>query len=400
VFPTFTDEIAFGSDPFDIAQTYTEVTASVESRSVRRGRQTEADTPTTGTGSFVLFDDDRSFDPENTASAHYPGVVPMRRMRSTAHLTGVDYQLFQTFIDIEGGWQRDESVPGVATVDVPGNDAFDIFAAAQLSAADSFPLQQAGERISAVADVVGWPAAMRDIDAGQEPVQALAAGSLDGASALSVMQDAERTEPGFLFIDYRGYLCFHDRHRRLVAPYTVSQATFCDGPNAAIGRLLYKSLVTRQSKIRNDIRITPAGIATVVEQDATSIGKYRQRTDPISTLHTTSLRAQDAASWRLNQEKDRYTRFEELTLELGDDTDLWVQALSRKIGDRITVIRTPNGGVAAESKDCHIENIALDVGPGATASCVWRLSPADQTTYWLAGVAGFSEGGVTTRGAY
>jgi hypothetical protein len=400
-FPAFIDEIAFDSDPFDDDQVYETVSDSVISRSVRRGRQSEADQSITGTGTLELLDDDRRYDPENADGPYFPGVLPMRRMRCTSTIDGETYEVFQVFIDIEDGWQRDESDPAVAMVSVPGNDAFDVLAARKLTSASSFPEQLTGARINAVLDAIGWPADLRNIDDGHELVQALASDDVADVDALTLIRDAERTEPGFVFVDGGGRIVFHDRQRRLQPPYTTVQATFCDADNIADGRLPYKRLKTRQSQILNDVRIGPRDLATQTATDDDSIARFSQRTDgPTPTLHTTEAKAKSAANWRLSRSKDRVTRFEELELELNADPELWKQALARKIGDRIAVIRTPQGGTAPETTECHIENIALDIGPGVAGTCVWRLSPADQTTYWRAGTAGFGEAGITTRAVY
>jgi len=335
----------------------------------------------------------------DTPSPYYPNVLPMRRVRSSAVIGATSYPVFTAFIDTERGWERQETTPGYAEITVPGNDGFDILSTARLTASDSFPLQKSGARITAVLDAIGWPAAERDIDTGQEDVQAVAAPDAN-TDALSLIQAAADTEPGFFFIDERGYAVYHDRHRRLFAPYTVSQATFCDGPNMDTGRFEYARLQTKQSRILNDIRVTGLGLAEQTALDAASVVRFRQRTDPLSTLHTSIANALASASWRLSQTANSYVRYEELELQPGADADIWTQVLARKIGDRITIIRTPPGGGEVETKDCHIEAVSLDVGPATNAKCVWRLSPAEQSAFWAAAVGGFSNAGTTTRAVY
>jgi hypothetical protein len=397
--PVFTDEIAFASDPFDSPQVYTDVTADTETRSIRRGRQTADERPSTGTTTLTLLDDSRRYDRDNASSPYAPNVIPMRRVRVTATLGATSYPVGLAFIDPEQGWQRSDDQPGFSLVTVPANDGFDVLATAAFDASVTFPEQLTGDRITAILDLIGWPTAERDVDTGNSQVQAVAAGDAQ-TDALSLILDAADTELGFFFIDAQGFACFHDRHRRLLPPYTVSQATFADGPNLTDGRLPYARLLTSGSRILNDIRITPDGLATQVAQDATSIGRFRQRTDQRSSTHASASDAASATNFRLGQTKDPYTRFDQLELTPGDDADIWDQVLAREIGDRITVIRTPPGGGDPDVKDVHIEAISLDIGPAAAARCVWRLVPADQTVYWLAGVAGFGEAGIATRGVY
>lgn len=320
---------------------------------------------------------------------HYPGVLPLRRVRSMATLDGGStwYDLFQTFADIERAWQRDESRPGAISVDLPGNDAFDLLSLAAIPDGSSLSEQYSGERIDALLDLVGWPAAMRDLDTGKELVQAIAAGDKDGSTALSLMQAAEVTEPGHLFVDEHGYVVFHDRQRRLASPYTVSQATFCDSDNQSGSRIPYASLKTGGSRIVNDHRVEAPGMDTQRVSDATSLTSFARRTKTTSTLHTSNAKSLAAGNWLLAGTKDRYTRYEELRLVPGEDSDIWMQCLGRDIGDRITVIRTPFGADDAITSDWHIESIALDIGPGVHAECVWRLSPASQVRGWVLGTS-------------
>jgi len=83
-FPTFADEVALASLPFDTPQVWTDLSARTRLRSWSRGRQTETVRPDTGRSSTVFENTDRALDPENTASAYYPNVLPMRRVRATA----------------------------------------------------------------------------------------------------------------------------------------------------------------------------------------------------------------------------------------------------------------------------------------------------------------------------
>lgn len=400
--PLFKDEVAFASNPFDAAQTYTDVTDHVTSRSVRRGRQTEDDAASTGTGGFVLIDDDRRYDPENGIGLNAPNVLPMRRLRSRWSQDGgaTWNPLFQTFVDIENGWQRDDSEPGPATVTVPGNDAFDVLSNIKLSPAQTFAQELSGARIGHILDAVGWPAALRALDAGQETVLAVAAGGAN-TDALSLIRDAETADSGYFFVDAAGNVVFQDRHHRLVSPFTVSQATFCDKATYSAGRVLYENLKTRQSRVYNDVQVTAAGGVLQEEQDLSSQALFGVRTLSKSTQQISDLNADLLAGWLLGQKATSYVRYEELTLTPGTDDATWTQILTRAIGDRITVTRKSFGGTEVEQQDCIIEAISLDIGPGPDATCVWRLSPAPQATgFWVLEDPVNGVLGVTTRLVY
>lgn len=248
-----------------------------------------------------------------------------------------------------------------------------------------------------IGTVPQWPAAWRSLDAGNALMQAVAQADDVSSTPLQMIRDAETTEPGFFYFDGRGYACFRDRRSR---PLAASQATFCDTHNLSGGRILFDSATTRRSAVVNDARATRLGGTLQEATDTASQGKLLTRSKDYSTQHLDDARALEYAQWVVNQKKDSLEVIESLTLRPGTDSPTWLQILSRELNDRITVVRTPPGGGAAVTEDYFIDSLTINWGPGPDASCTWRLSRADQTNYWLAGVAGSSEAGTTTRAAY
>lgn len=400
--PAFKDEVAFASLPFDSPQVYTDLTARTRVRSWSRGRQNETVHTDTGRSTTVFENTDRALDPEYTGSPYYPNVLPMRRIRCTATVSGTTYYLFTNFIDPLTGWQVTQTAPGYTEATAVANDGFDVLATAQFGALDSFPSQTVSDRITAILDHFGWPAAERSIDTSDTAlIQAAAVGSLTGQSALDQIQAAADTENGVFFIDGRGYATFHSRYYSLLnARATTSQATFCDKPNYAAGYYLYKTLVPLTSPVINDYLITRNGGVQVEALDSTSIGKYRQRSQTLTTLHVTDADALDYGRYKVAATRDPHRRYDEMTLEPGDDSALWLLLLQLQIGDRITVMWTPPGGGAADVRDMFIEGVNFSIGPGASSSVTLRLSPGSQVMGWILGATGHSELGSTTIPVY
>lgn len=83
----------------------------------------------------------------------------------------------------------------------------------------------AGDAIDDILDELGWPAGDRDVDTGQSLFARFWSPS---TSALKLLRSVEKSENGFIVEDRNGDLRFEDRHRRLLAPHTVSQATLDD----------------------------------------------------------------------------------------------------------------------------------------------------------------------------
>lgn len=429
--PVFTIGAGFtASGPLDTGATYVDLAGDLETLSVTRGRQTEDDQAQTGNGTLVLSDDSRKYDPNNAASAYYPNVQPMVPFYITALLGGTTYPVMRGWVDLQDAWVRDESEPGRALVTATLNDGFEILNNSRLitippsgalrtglvssSLGADFPQADTGTRINNVlAGYLGpgvpgarnflgmdpsWPSAWLNLDTGYEQVQAVVQANDVDTAPLSMIRDAETTEPGFFFFARNGYATFHNRRHRIMA---TSSATFCDKANLSGARVLYESVTTRRTNVINDVRATRNGGTVQQVEDGPSVVKLLRRAKDYATQHLTDALALAFAQWTLSQKKDSHEVLESLTLQPGNDTAAWQQVLGRELGDRITVVRTPPGGGSAVTEDYFIEGVALTYGPGASASCTWRLSAAaDQTTYWLAGVAGSSEAGITTKAGY
>lgn len=82
-----------------------------------------------------------------------------------------------------------------------------------------------------------------------------------------------------------------------------------------------------------------------------------------------------------------------VTMNNGDATRL-VQALSRKISDRITAIENLRAYVNA---DVFIEGVEHTLLPGANHQTTFRTEQAGSQVFWILGQAGYSELGATTK---
>lgn len=97
---------------------------------IRRGRNSEFDDFTAGRCSFRLRNEDRAYDPNNSAGTYFGNLKPMRRFRVSVAHNSVTYRLFTGFIQ---GWPQeyDESTR-MSYVPVELVDGFEVLAAAKL----------------------------------------------------------------------------------------------------------------------------------------------------------------------------------------------------------------------------------------------------------------------------
>lgn len=116
--PKVVVEIAFPNDPGDASFTWTDVTSYVWEAHSRRGREDRLDRVESASCDFILDNRDRRFEPDYTASPHYPNVRSMKRIRIRA---GENLVANPSFEDgTTTGWQ---TVYGTESVSVVTEDA-------------------------------------------------------------------------------------------------------------------------------------------------------------------------------------------------------------------------------------------------------------------------------------
>lgn len=252
---------------------------------------------------------------------------------------------------------------------------------------------RSGARIGRILDAVGWPAADRSIDTGLAVLQSATLGT----TVLDALQRIEETEQGRLFVTADGKVRFIARDSMLKTPYTTSQATFGDsGSELEFGDLTYDD---SDNSIVNEAQVSRNNGVVQIVRDTTSQTRYLRRTLVLSGLeHQDDSTSRDLANWVVQHYKDPFRRATGLRLEpsAGNEATHFPQVLGRELADRVTVKRIPQNLGAAINQDVNIEGIGHTVSADQWVT-TWDLSPAEAQVYWILGVAGFSELGVTTR---
>ena len=146
--------------------TWTDVTSYVRQVTIRRGRSNELDRYPSGQCTVMLDNRDRQFDPDYASSDYYPYVRPRKPLRITCG-TAV------AFVGQVEDWNLSYRVSGDAVATASGSDGFALFAGQELTGFTTTS-QKSGERVGAILDraEIGWPNAMRDIDTGEQTLQA------------------------------------------------------------------------------------------------------------------------------------------------------------------------------------------------------------------------------------
>jgi hypothetical protein len=253
---------------------------------------------------------------------------------------------------------------------------------------ESLPEQLTSARVDGVLDSVGWVSPAPSIDTGQTTILELAASTDD--NALDIIRSADTTEQGLFFIGPDGVPTFRSRHYRLLNQNT-SQATFSDdGLNLPYSDIIFSF---DNEKLVNDVTVTD-GTNEVQLQDSASIAKYGRRSQSFTILTADANELSDTALYLLTKLSEPTLRVDTLVLQPRTDVDLWEAVLGLDIGDLVTVQKTLEGD--SIDADFHIEAISHSVSAAKEWTTTWQLSPATEGTFWVLGVAGFSELDETT----
>lgn len=245
------------------------------------------------------------------------------------------------------------------------------------------------DRIGRVLDAVGWPAALRDLDAGNTTLQSATLGT----SALEHLQKVAESEFGKLFISKDNKVRFISRE---AAWNQTTAGTLADDTDYQSSDPEYGD-----DLIRNEVTISRSeGVAQTVRDDA-SIGEYLINSYTLDGLyHDDDTHSRNAAQYILDVYKDPHQRISGLTIKPAADPDaLFPLLLGLELGDWIAIEETPQNTGSAVTTTGVIEGITVDWSPEDWTFDL-ALSPADTRPYWLAGVVGYSEAGVSTRAGF
>lgn len=328
-----------------------------------------------GTATLELLNDDGALDPVNLAHPA-PGVAVRIRQ---AH-NGTTYPVYRGFVK---SWVPEHRSPNHSVIVVTATDGFDRIAGYERGPSVAAGAgEDTGARLHRILDSVGWPASERDIATGDSTLQAT---TLEG-DALDEAQRAVRAEVGEFYVDEVGNMFFRNRRGLLTeARSNTSQATFGLG----VGEIKYVDRLGvsyDDEQFVNLVRATRIGGVEQVAEDADSRSRYRDKPagDQELMLETDTA----AASWAryvLRQDALPQFRITSLTLDarLEPEHPVFAQALGRRMGDRITVVRRPPGVV--DSRELFIRSISHSWSSPDVWRTTWGLESASKYEFFVIG---------------
>jgi hypothetical protein len=348
-----------------------EVTSSVKSVAIRRGKNRQLDEFDPGLANIVFNNQDRTFDPEFPNSPFAGQIIPKRTVR----ISSGGVPIFTGSID---DWNLDYDPSGDSEASAACSDSFASLNNRSLVAGTAIP-QTTSERINTILDsqTVNWPQQDRLIEEG---LTALGADVIeDGTNALQYLRTVSASEPGSLFVGKQGQIIFKNRNPSATSDYLVFSD---DGEGISYQnlRVVYGSeLLYNQISISNVFSetATATDVASVEEYGALS---YKEEglliSDGSDLLNIAILLASRYA-------QPEY-RFESIDLVLNKyDFETQEKIIALEIGDVVQVEFTPNNIPPAITKFAEVIRIdhsisaevhVVSLGFATIEKAPWTLS--------------------------
>ena len=348
-----------------------DVSNQVDSVQTSRGRNAQADQFQTGQLSLRIVDQNGDFNPQNTAGPYFGLLNPMRKVQITATWNTVTYPIFSGFIT--GYTTTTPKFTGdIVYTTITAVDAFRLAQNAQISTVtDSGAGQLSGTRINKILDQIGWPASMRDVDAGQTTLQA------DPGSprtALEAMQTVELSEYGSLYVDANGEFVFQDR---AFTTSSVDGTPVVFNDNGTDIPYFNAVWLLNDVLIYNSAQITRTGGTAQTAINQPSIDKYFLHSyNQQNLLMQTDAVALDYAQAYVASRAETSTRCDAITLDLyTDNYNAGITAaLDLDFFDPVTITTTQPGS-SALTKTLQVFGVAHSITPNSWKTQFTTLEP-------------------------
>lgn len=243
-----------------------DLTPDVYSISIKRGRNIMRDTYESGSATIRVLDPLSYFNPQNTLSPYYGFLTPLRKLRVSATVSGVDYYLFSGYTtEYKYTYPQNQET---GYVDIICTDAFRLMQQATVTTVASATAgQDTGTRIGKILDQVSWPSSMRSIDTGNTLCQVDPGTS---RTSLDALKNAEFSEQGAFYIDQEGTAVFLNR-TNVIKKYGVAPIEFDQTTGIPYTNLVF---AFDDKLIINSAGMTIVGGTQQVAENAASIAKY------------------------------------------------------------------------------------------------------------------------------
>jgi hypothetical protein len=355
----------------DATAVIVDVSNQVDYVKTQRGRNALSDQFQTGTLTLRIIDQNGDFNPLNPGSPYFELLTPMKKVQITATYSSVTYPIFSGFITSYVNTQPSDATE-VAYTTITAVDAFRLGNLAQISTVEGATAGDlSGTRINQILDQIGWPATMRDVDAGLTTMQADPG---TARTSLQAMQTVTDSEYGALYVDATGSFVFQDRS---VTAGSIGDPTTLFADDGTGIKYANATWILNDSLVFNSATVTRTGGTAQNSFNQASIDKYFLHSYNLQDLlMQTDAVALDYAQAYVASRAETSIRCDAVELDLYTDNynSGIIAALDLDFFDPITVITTQPGGSTLE-KTLQIFGVGNTITPNSFKTVFTTLEP-------------------------
>ena len=336
-----------------------------------RGRNALADQFQTGQLTLRIVDQNGNFNPSNPSGPYFELLTPMKKVQISATYAGTTYSIFSGFITSYVNTQPKDATE-VAYTTIQAVDAFRLAQNAQISTVTGASAGDlSGTRINQILNEIGWPASMRDIDAGLTTMQADPG---TPRTSLGAMFTVSESEYGALYVDADGSFVFQDR---AVTAGSIggSVTTFNDdGTGIPYANAIWK---LDDSLVFNSAQVSRTGGSPQTAINQPSIDKYFIHSYNLQDLlMQTDAVALDYARAYVASRAETQVRCDGIELDLytNNYNSGILAALQLDFFDPIRVVTTQPGGSTLDNT-LQIFGVATTITPNSFRVFFTTLEP-------------------------
>ena len=375
--PAFAQSLILDSGQLDVnvladaTAVIVDVSNQVNYIKTQRGRNALSDQFQTGTLTLRIIDQNGDFNPLNPLSPYFELLTPMKKVQITATYSSVTYPIFSGFITSYVNTQPSDATE-VAYTTITAVDAFRLGNLAQISTvAGATAGDLSGTRINQILDQIGWPATMRDVDAGLTTMQADPG---TARTSLQAMQTVTDSEYGALYVSASGEFVFQDRS---VTAGSIGDPTTLFADDGSGIKYANATWILNDSLIFNSATVTRTGGTAQNSFNQASIDKYFLHSYNLQDLlMQTDDVALDYAQAYVASRAETSIRCDAVELDLYTENynSGIIAALDLDFFDPITVITTQPGGSTLE-KTLQIFGVGNTITPNSFKTVFTTLEP-------------------------
>ena len=355
----------------DSAAVIVDVSDVVDSVSIKRGRNAQADEFQTGTMTLRIVDQNGDFNPQNPNSPYYTLLDPMRKVSISATSAGVTYPMFAGFIT-SFTTTTPKNANDVVYTTIQAVDALRLAQNAQIATVTGATAGDlSGTRIDQILDQIAWPESMRDVDLGLTQMQNDPG---TARTSLAALQTVTNSEYGAFYVDASGSFVFQDRS--VTTASIGGTPTVFNDNGTEIG---YANAVWRldDTLVLNQANVTRTGGTVQNSTNAASVEKYFAHTYNIQNLlMQTDAVALDYARAYVASRAETSVRCDAIELDLYTDNyaNGILAALDLDFFDPVT-ITTNQPGASTLTKTLQVFGVAHNVTPNKWRTTFTTLEP-------------------------